>query len=118
MAVSSLGDEHSTPAPDVTCADAKHVLVIHEKGIDWSIIHPSDCPTSAWVSGLPGDGPIVAYDCAVGVTVGDVGLLDLDWEDLEPGRYEIEFWSERHPAIPGLTVEEWSAGIRIVERTS
>ena len=33
------------------------------------------------------------------------------WKELEPGRYEIRFWSEHQPLAPTMEPEEWNGGL-------
>lgn len=92
-----------------------HWLVVHEQGEDYDIEHEENCPTEKWMDDLNGV-PIKFHTCLIGALINDLGLdaLDIDWYQLLPGRYEIEGWSEKHGAIPGIRDVEWSAGIQLV----
>lgn len=83
---------------------------------DWSVEHDETCPV------VEEDTPegIVAFEhhnCTVGNEIAWWGLdsLDQNLNDLEPGRYEIEFWSEHHSG-GWWGDEEWDAGLRIVRK--
>ena len=99
-----------------------HILTVHEEfseddgGLE--LEHPPDCPLEQR------DG-YQAHACDVGVECEMSGLqmsfLHRDdpqqWhyaERLEPGRYEIEFWLEKHRG-GWWGPDEYSAGLRVIQ---
>lgn len=100
----------------------RHWLVVADEydddGGGLELEHDPRCPIVQQYEGVD------QYDCAVAFEVHNCGLEfffhhrdDPDsWpyaERLDPGRYEIEVWSERHAAGP-WGPEEYEGGLRTV----
>lgn len=114
------------PQPD-------HYLVITNHAVDegqddyfeeleWEIIHSPDCPKKADPLVLdPIRDPIhiptnfpprrLSYLCPMGQEVLHAGLdtLDIEWNKLEPGRYQIVQWGTRDERTG-----DYDGGIRLV----
>lgn len=90
-----------------------HILVVSEDDTD--VRHPG-CPLILHYDSL-GSERFQSYDCAVETMIQQVGiqealgLTDSEWP-LNPGEYEIEFWSEEH-YIYGVGTE-YEAGLAFV----
>ena len=98
-----------------------HFLVILEKGEDWEIKHPDDCPMiKAW-DGLDGE-PIMVHDCLVGKIAEQTGIDDeftewqgrWSWRDLPEGKYEITAWEHTYSNFYG-SGGEYEAGLEFVD---
>ena len=95
--------------------------------LEWEIEHSPDCPyeivTYPPEQSLTGKTEVDKhYTCAVGFEVDMAGVDSLEfvtgtgdgWKELEPGRYEIRFWSQHSPSTP-LGPEEWDGGLEFVD---
>jgi hypothetical protein len=98
----------------------------YEEELEWEIEHSPDCPREAVFyranETLNFEEEIVDHmRCAVGQEIEHNGIDGLEfvtgtgegWRELEPGRYEIEYWSQRYPSTPNGP-EEWDGGLRFV----
>ena len=100
---------------------SKHWLVVADEWDEdggMEVEHSADCPTEQQYPGVD------QYACAVAHMVHDQGLeasfLHRDdpsrWpyaDRLDPGRYEIEVWEERHGGLWGP--EALDTGLRVKE---
>jgi hypothetical protein len=92
----------------------------YEEDLEWMIEHSPDCPYEVykWEDG----NTHKEYKCLVGSETDHNGVDGLEfitgtgdgWRELEPGRYEIEAWSEYHPPTPNGG-GEWDGGLRFVD---
>jgi hypothetical protein len=97
---------------------AQHFLIVHEEPDDgMDVEHPADCPTTTIY-----DGHVLIHTCEVGRHVEAAGLDVFfhrdtphphargDSEQVSPGRWPIEVWSER-TRYPGGW--EYDGGLRL-----
>jgi hypothetical protein len=105
--------------------DLRHYLIItlveedtgqdgYVEELEWEIEHDPNCKFSVYdTTAFP---TVRHYECAVGEEIGNVGLdgLEDDWQSLEPGRYEIEHWTEGYYNHQDGTME-YDSGLNFVE---
>ncbi len=116
-----VGDGPWIPEPP------KHYLCIHEEpgyDRDWEIEHTEECQVidrtcPSYLTSLYDTLEIplrwLEWQCNVGDLISHAGSDAIaEFDELGPGRWELEFVTEHTPSLPTNGGEEWYAWIEVV----